>query len=159
MGLTVVGGAYFSGAIQEVKSQITTANLRAALNYAIDPAFKMARQLAPKGSRMHKTYKGRMVAPGFLSRSITKSTRARRDQKGAAAVMKLKGEAFYGAFVGSGYRAGRRQKKSGGGSANLGRAIPGRPFMKPAVDRNQEDMTARFNDKLTAVLKKKGLIK
>jgi hypothetical protein len=159
MGLTIVGAANFAGAIQEVKTQITTANLRAALNYAIDPAYRMAKQLAPKGSRMHKTHKGRMVAPGFLSRSITKNTKAARDKKGAAAIMKLKGEAFYGAFVAGGYRAGRRQKKSGGGSTNMGRMVAGRPFMKPAVDRNQEAMATRFNDKLTAVLKKKGLIK
>jgi hypothetical protein len=166
MGMTIVGGGNFANLISQVKGEVSASVLRSALGYAIDPAVKAARQLAPKGSKMHKVskkYGGRMVAPGFLSRSITKKTSTAKNKQGASATMALKDAAFYGQFVGSGYTprrkgdAKRTHDKYGKKSAT-GRAVAGRPFMRPAVEQNEQAMNDRFRDKLISNLKKKGLL-
>ena len=43
---------------------------RAALNKALTPVVVTARQKIPKSTNGHKTYLGRIVAPGFASRNI-----------------------------------------------------------------------------------------
>jgi len=67
-----------------------------AAAFAMTPVASAARKSAPRGSRMHKTYKGRLVAPGFLSRSIKKKTRRWKNNQGATVIVGPTNEAFYG---------------------------------------------------------------
>jgi hypothetical protein len=82
--------------------------MRSAANASLTPVVKALRQAAPKGSEAHRTYKGRTVAPGFLSRSIVKSSRIARDRSRVFAHVRLASEAWYGSLIEHGYRPGRR---------------------------------------------------
>ena len=70
--------------------------LRSAANAALMPALRKARQTVPVGTVAHKTYKGRLVAPGFLRRSLKRSTKLGRNRNIVFARLGVKEEAFYG---------------------------------------------------------------
>lgn len=54
-----------------------------------------AKALIPKGVDAHRTYKGRLVAPGFASRSIRSVTTLSKDKQKATAKVGVRAEAFY----------------------------------------------------------------
>lgn len=72
--------------------------LRAAANAGIKPAVTAARFTAPvrMTGGLRKTYKGRLVAPGFLQRSVTSRVWLSRTRKKANAYLGVQQEAFYG---------------------------------------------------------------
>ncbi len=77
--------------------------LRAATSAAILPTKRKMRAAEPVGSIEHKTYKGRLVAPGFLRRSIKHLSRF--DKRTGTAIVRIgvKKEAYYGvSFVDKG---------------------------------------------------------
>jgi len=68
--------------------------LRATAAQSVTPIVSKMRIMAPVGKKAHKTFKGRLVAPGFLKQSIRKSSRLFR----GTAIVKIGvlSEAFYG---------------------------------------------------------------
>lgn len=54
-----------------------------------------AKALIPKGVDAHRTYKGRLVAPGFASRSIRSVTSLSKDKQKATVKIGVRNEAFY----------------------------------------------------------------
>jgi len=72
--------------------------LRQAVMNASTPAFKAIKMAAPVGKRAHRTYKGRLVAPGFLRRNIVRRSRIHRghNKTWASVVIGVRDEAFYG---------------------------------------------------------------
>ena len=116
--------------------------LRNATASAMLPALRAARTSAPVGTQAHRTYKGRLVAPGFLSRSVIRRSRLSRDKTTAWATVGVRGEAFYGVqFVELGYTAGKR------GSPNR-RMVPSRPWLEPAFETTQQQIYRRLKEKL-----------
>lgn len=80
-------------------------SLRQAASASVTPVMRQLRAAAPVGSKAHKTYKGRIVAPGFLKRSIAKRTKLDRRKGSAFVTIGVKREAFYGvSFIESGTR-------------------------------------------------------
>ena len=69
--------------------------LRNALSSAALPVVKAAKANVPVGTTMHRTYKGRLVAPGFASRSIRRRSRLSRDKRSATVRIGVVPEAFY----------------------------------------------------------------
>ena len=153
--MEVITTKNFFKRISKLRAGLTSADLRSALRFAIKPVKSKAQSLAPKGSRMHRTHKGRMVAPGFMSRSLKVNTFSYNG--GAGASVRFKPEAFYAGFVGSGYRAHGGSKK-GGGVTFSGKKVAGRPILKPAVDQNRGALPTRFMQQLIKRLQKKGAI-
>lgn len=88
--------------IQKLKAQTSPKEIRKAGNKALTPALRAIRAAAPVGSKVHKTYKGRFVMPGFLRRSIGKSSRI--SGSGVEIKIRVRGEAFYGQFLEKGIR-------------------------------------------------------
>lgn len=109
--------------------------MRSALNGALTPVLKSVRRAAPKGNAPHKTYKGRTVAPGFLSRNIKKSTRISRDKKSVSGTVKPAGEAWYGSM-----------KEFGGKK----RKYPKDPWFFDAADRAEDESAEAYFDRLQA---------
>lgn len=111
--------------------------LRRSMNRALTPLVAELRRNAPRGKVAHRTYKGRLVAPGFLSKNIKKSTRVKRDKNGVSGLVKLAGEAFYGKFIEHGwipkFRNGKRGEK-----------VPGKDWFFPVVDRMQGEIPDRI---------------
>ena len=78
-------------------------SLSQAASAAVTPIMAQLRAAAPVGTRAHKTYKGRLVAPGHLKRSIAKRTKFDKRRGTAVVTVGVKAEAFYGvSFVESG---------------------------------------------------------
>lgn len=145
--------------------------MRQALNAALVPVVKELRASAKKGSKPHKTYKGRLVAPGFLSRSVIKSTRLSKDKHQVFGNVRLKSEAWYGSLLEHGWRPGKRsrdvkrasKRKSGKGGLSdealksLGdkrTKITGTKWFSKAVKRSEEEIYKAYADKMQqAILK------
>lgn len=68
--------------------------LRQSAMNATTPALKALKAAAPRGKSLHKTYKGRTVAPGFLSRSVARKSSYKNGR--ARVEIGVKKEAFYG---------------------------------------------------------------
>jgi hypothetical protein len=72
--------------------------LRSSTSGALTPTFKKIKASAPVGGTPHRTFKGRLVSGGFLSRSLKRSSRFLPRKGRAIAKIKILPEAFYGAF-------------------------------------------------------------
>lgn len=69
--------------------------LREAARAGLKPALKRAQETVPKGSVPHRTYKGRLVAPGFASRNLRLIAKTTAGGAGAEAILGVRSEAFY----------------------------------------------------------------
>jgi HK97 gp10 family phage protein len=69
--------------------------LRSAVRAGMKPAQERAKALIPQGVDAHRTYKGRLVAPGFAKRSIRSVTKLSKDKQKASAALGVRSEAFY----------------------------------------------------------------
>lgn len=69
--------------------------LRNAVRAGIKPATERAKALIPVGVDAHRTYRGRLVAPGFAKRSIKTRVNLSRDKQKATASLGVGPEAFY----------------------------------------------------------------
>jgi HK97 gp10 family phage protein len=92
----VEGLSELNDKLQELGKQLGAKALRGALMSATLPVLKEARARAPIGTVAHKTYKGRLVAPGFLARSLKRRSQVNRDGTGASVSIGVRNEAFYG---------------------------------------------------------------
>lgn len=69
--------------------------MRQALRAAMRPVLEAAKTAAPEGTELHRTYRGRLVAPGFGKRSVRLViAKPGRDGKFRAA-LGVRREAFY----------------------------------------------------------------
>lgn len=64
-------------------------------NKAGDVVVEKAKSLIPKGTRAHKTYKGRLVAGGFASRNIRRAASLSKDKQKVDVAIGVRAEAFY----------------------------------------------------------------
>lgn len=96
MAEQIVGLRELQKALKELSPQKQQNAIRNAVRAAIKPTKEAAENLAPKGDEAHKTYRGRWVAPGFLSRNINVNTSVSRDGTRIYATVGTTKEAFYG---------------------------------------------------------------
>lgn len=112
-----------------------------AVRAGLTEAKKVAIQKIPKGTRSHRTYKGRIVAPGFASRNIKIIVQRRSDKKGATAMLGVAKEAYYAVqFVERGTKKMAKQ-----------------PWLRPAfyetADKQQSTMVAYLNKRFAKIAK------
>lgn len=68
--------------------------MRSVVRAGMQPALVKARQTAPVGTRIHKSYKGNILQPGYLKKHLKIATTI--DQGRATALLGPNKEAFYG---------------------------------------------------------------
>ena len=108
--------------------------LRSAVRAGMKPAADKWKDTIVVGQRPHRTYKGRLVGPGFAKRNIRIITTVSRDKNKAAAIMGARKEAFYEPqFIERGFRG-----------------IPGRPSQKAALESTQQAQIDALAAKLKA---------
>lgn len=96
MARALEGVADLTKKLQEIgNAQENLKVLRAAVGSAMRKVQKVARAQAPIGTIEHKTYKGRLVAPGFASRSLRVVTSSSKEYGTATARLGVRAEAFY----------------------------------------------------------------
>jgi hypothetical protein len=124
--------------LQALGPDIAKKALRSATSGALTPTFKKIKMAAPVGSEPHRTFKGRLVAPGFLQRSLKRSSRFFPRTGKAIAKIKILPEAFYGGF----YDVGVTGK------------FPKLDWFTKTFENDREAIEKRFSDLLRAKIKK-----
>ena len=133
----VKGAASLERKLQALGAAASGKAIKFAAGFAMTPVLKQARANAPKGDSPHPTYKGRTVAPGFLSRSIKKKAKLSRDKKTAWVDIRIgESEAFYGRFVER-------------GTVNMRAA----PWLRPAMLSQKAIVLFRYKSKLRERIK------
>lgn len=69
--------------------------LRDSARAGMKATFDRAKQNIPVGDIEHRTYRGRLVAPGFAKRSLKLVVRLSKDKQKATAIVGVAAEAFY----------------------------------------------------------------
>ena len=96
--LHVTGLGELQAKLSAMESKTSQKALRSALMQSATPMVRKLRAAAPVGTRAHRTNRGRLVAPGFLRRSVAKSSKLIRSENSTVAVVFIgvKKEAYYG---------------------------------------------------------------
>jgi HK97 gp10 family phage protein len=140
MAAELIGVRELSKKLDELTLKVRGQVLRRAANAAVKPVLDAARGLIPvnKIQELHKTYKGRLVAPGFAQRSIAAKVSLSRDGRAVFARMGVRREAFYAVnFV------------------ELGTSkMAAQPWLRPAFERTRSQALARFAEVLKAQIDK-----
>lgn len=101
---------------------------------AMQPALHHARAHMPVGTQPHKTYKGRLVSPGFALASLETDAKFNKRTGSAEARLGVRQEAFYAAVF-----------------SELGTAkMAARPVLRPALEQTQGEALAIIRDELRA---------
>jgi hypothetical protein len=134
--------------------------LSSAIGRATTPVVRAMRAVAPKGTRAHKTYKGRLVAPGFASRQIARRSRFNKATGTASVTIGVRPEAFY-LIQFYDQRPGRtpytvssRRVKGKGRKAIKPYTLRARPWFSSVFIQAQNQMLSSFRDILKANIEK-----
>jgi len=122
--------------LEKLEDATAAKALRSAAMASTLPTVKEMKAAAPKGKVTHRTYKGRLVAPGFLSRSVKRS--AKIGNGFVSVAIGVKREAFYGVTF-----LDRGTKK-----------IPARNWFLSRFEGNSVKIVTLFKQKLAERIKK-----
>lgn len=126
--------------LDQLSRVVSNKAMRSAITAASYPVLAAAKATVPVGSVVHKTYKGRIVSPGFLRRSLNRRSYIHRDGSGASILIGVRKEAFYGLHF-----------------VELGTSkVPRRPWLVPALTQNSAVVVDAFRAKLKERLEKLG---
>ena len=126
----------------KMDAKLAKKTLKSAMMYATGPTVKEIKLAAPRGKEAHRTHKGRLVAPGFLSRSIVR--RGALGKNGYELKIGAKGEAFYGvSFLDEGITVTSRN-----GKKIKPYTIKADNWFKSRFEKDQHKIVARFRSKL-----------
>lgn len=134
MATELIGVKELSAKLDKLSRKASGQILRKAANRAVKPVLEAARARIPvnKIEELHKTYKGRSVAPGFAQRSIAAKVSLSRDGRAVFAAMGVKREAFYATqFVEVGTSKQAKQ-----------------PWLVPAFEATQSQQLSAFSSVL-----------
>jgi HK97 gp10 family phage protein len=118
------GVAELTAQLTALGAQVAARELKGAVKDAIEPAEHLARQLIPVGTEPHKTYKGRIVAPGYALSTLHVETKVDKSKGTATASLGVGKEAFYATIF-----------------VELGTSKKGaQPWLRPAFEQSQSPM-------------------
>jgi len=101
--MTVIGVKELQQKLRRIQDTTQEKIVAQSIRAAMVPMMKAARANAPQGKDTHRTYKGRLVAPGFLKRNIKLKKIRYRDKTRAGYSLAARGEAFYGKILEKGF--------------------------------------------------------
>lgn len=90
----VKGAKELDAKLEELGRTVEDKVVRAAMREALKPALDSARTNIPKSDKAHRTYKGRLVAPGFAARSLRRVA-GKPNQGKIRAALGVAREAYY----------------------------------------------------------------
>lgn len=111
-GLTfsIEGTAALVAKLQELGKLEDGKALRSAARAGVKPIFTQAKANIPKSQDAARTYKGRIIGPGFASRNIRTITQLKQQDGIARASVGVRADAFYAVrFVEQGTKKQRAQ--------------------------------------------------
>lgn len=138
MANTLEGTAAAARKLRALGQGMSVPILRSAVRAGIQPAKRRAEQTIPVGLAAHRTYKGRLVAPGFSKRSIRIVTKVSPDKQTVSAALGVRREAFYAVMF-----------------TELGTAkMAARPWLRPAMAGTKADQERALAAKLKERIEK-----
>ncbi len=151
----VIGLKELNDKLMELEFKTSSKAMRSAAVAAIRKTKQEMKAAAPKGRDVHRTYKGRLVAPGFLSRSVKHSSRIGRGKLSVS--IGVKREAFYGVtFLDKGTSVKQRRRTVKGRKVTSIRPyrLGASRWFESVFEKNVQQMTMTFRDKLKASIGK-----
>lgn len=130
--MTLKGAADLDRKLAALGNVAASKVMRGAMRAAMNEAKKEAEGSVPVGTVTHRTYRGRLVAPGFAKRNLR--VVVVRDKSGAPlrALLGVRREAFYAVQF-----------------LELGTSkMPANPWLVPAFERAQPAVTGKLIDGL-----------
>lgn len=89
----IEGAEILSRKLDRLGVRLGVKTLRSSMMRSVAPTVREMKARIPVGTRIHKTYKGLVVGPGFARRSISRRTRKTHD--GLALWIGVRQQAFY----------------------------------------------------------------
>lgn len=132
------GVAELTSKLTELGAKLAARELRGTVKEAIGEAEHKARARIPQGSEPHKTYRGRIVSPGFAVSTLHVETYINKRTGSAVAVLGVEREAFYATIF---VELGTSKTKA-------------QPWLQPAFEESQEAMLRRMADELRGRVEK-----
>lgn len=140
----VEGLAELTRRLNALELSLSTKVLRAAMRRAVRPTINKMKSAAPKGRVAHRTYRGRLVAPGFLSRSVKARTKIDRQAGSASVIIGVLKEAWYGTL----YDTGPHQVTATRWNSSRGRSSTGN---RKEYGRNKRGGRRSYNRQIVRV--------
>lgn len=118
--------------ITELGAKFASTQLRGVVNVAMGEALHQARTSIPVGTVAHRTYRGRVVSPGFALASLHIETKIDKRTGSAIAFLGVSSEAFYAVQF-----------------LELGTSkMAARPWLRPAFESSQDAMLQAIGDEM-----------
>lgn len=124
--------------LTELGVKLAARELRGTVKEAIGEAEHKARARIPQGSEPHKTYRGRIVSPGFAVSTLHVETYINKRTGSAVAVLGVEREAFYATIF---VELGTSNTKA-------------QPWLLPSFEESEEAMLRRMADELRGRVEK-----
>lgn len=132
------GVGELTGKLTELGAKLAARELRGTVKEAIGEAEHKARARIPQGTEPHKTYRGRLVAPGFAVTTLHVETHINKRTGAAVALLGVEREAFYATIF---VELGTSKTKA-------------QPWLLPAFEESQDPMLRSVADQLRARVEK-----
>jgi len=129
----VVGVRDLQRRLKAIDKSIQPKIVAQAARAAMIPMMKEARANAPQGKKTHRTYKGRLVAPGFLKRNIKLRKMKLRSKEHIGYSLAARKEAWYGKLIETGFKG-----------------IPGKSWLGRADRTHGNQVSANFRRNILA---------
>jgi HK97 gp10 family phage protein len=138
MATGLEGVADLTKKLVDIAGAMAPKELRGTVKGAIEEAEHLARARIPQGTEPHKTYRGRLVSPGFAVSTLHVETYINKRTGAAVAALGTSREAFYATLF-----------------VELGTVnTPAQPWLRPAFEESQDPMLRKIADELRARVEK-----
>ena len=94
LNIEIEGLADLTKQMDRLGAEVAAKKIRSAMMAATLPTVRKMQAAAPVGKSLHKTYKGRVVFPGFLKKSVRRSAKIEKGRVNLR--IGVRREAFYG---------------------------------------------------------------
>lgn len=144
MASELIGVKELTSKITALGAAFAARELRGTTKDALEEAEHIARATIPVGHEPHKTYKGRIVWPGFALGSLHIETFVNKAKGHAVAILGVAREAFYAVLF-----------------VELGTSKdPAQPWLRPAFEQSKAPMlsslAASLRKRVEKIAKKRG---
>jgi HK97 gp10 family phage protein len=140
----LTGVKELTGKITEIGAKFAAKELRSTVKDALEEAEHVARARIPIGTEPHKTYKGRLVSPGFAVATLHIETFVNKAKGTAVALLGVAREAFYAVVF----------REFGTSTQDAS------PWLLPSFEQSKDPMLRRLagslRERVERIAKKKG---
>ena len=145
MAEQVIGVREIVQKLERLDRRMSSRLVTSALRRSTTSTQRQMRAAAPVGKAMHKTYKGRLVAPGFLKRSIKRGIKTDKRTGNKYLLFGVRREAWYAKFYAEGpYTITQRRYKGKGTRSVKAYTLRRVPFFSEVFKRDSDNIASRF---------------